>query len=100
MIDIKDIKKLQSIFMESGIGEIEVRHGRDAVRLTIGQVKGKARIVKAAAAAAPIQGPSGLSAAAQDALNTAETRADSGIYELRSKWIGFFTRLNSKTGEN
>ncbi|MGA2141974.1 MAG: biotin/lipoyl-containing protein [Brevinematales bacterium] len=98
MIEIKDIRKLQNIFSESDIGEIEIRHGKDAVKLTIASqpsAEMKRQAGKAETAAA-------VHAGAQDALRkaAAEKQADSQVYELRSQWIGYFTRLNSKSGEN
>ncbi len=86
MIDIKDIKKIQNIFSGSDIGEIEIRHGKDALRMTISHAKKKLRTNRVKPPAPP---------KAAD-----PSPADPGIYELHSKWIGFFTRLNSKTGEN
>ena len=83
MIDIRDIKKLQNIFSESDIEEIEIRHDRDAVRLTLGPAKKTFQEqVRAPLPDEPAKEPT------------------DHCSELRSQWIGFFTRLNPKTGEN
>ncbi len=101
MIDIKDIRKLQSIFSGEDIDEIEIRHGKEAMRITIGTGAKKTAkaAVKDAGTQAPetVEAPQGQVPAANPAAQESE---QSSVYELRSQWIGFFTRLNPKTGEN
>ncbi len=93
MIDIKEIKKLQSIFAGEDIEEIEIRNGKDAVRVTTGPG------IKKAAAPAPVQEIQAVPAKSEQPAEK-PAAPDTGIYELHSQWIGFFTRLNPKTGEN
>lgn len=98
---VKDIKKLYQVFQNDDIDKIEIRSGDEKLALTIGNLplgkKAKAKAAQeaeAAAAAVVAAAPSG----AEQKAPASET--PSNLYELKSKWIGFFIRINPKTGEN
>ncbi len=89
MLNVKDIKKIHTIFENENIEEIEIRNGDSSLRLILGGETAKA------------QPKTVVSEAAVPAGSPAEPAVPaSNISELHSKWIGFFTRLNPKTGEN
>ncbi len=96
MIDIKDIKKLQNIFSGDDIEEIEIRSGKDAVRIISGQKVNPADKL----AARQAMEASALSSGAPAPSDKPVLQESGQVFELRSLWIGFFTRLNPKTGEN
>ena len=88
MLNVKDIKKLHAIFENENVEEIEIRNGESSLRLTLGADAPKAQ--SRAPECAPVA-----------AAAVSETPAPvSNESELHSKWIGFFTRLNPKNGEN
>lgn len=92
MLNVKDIKRLYAIFEDEGVEEIEIRNGESSLRFTIGEnaaIQTYSTTSQAQAAAS--------AAAAQEAIP--EIKPSIPLSELRSKWIGFFTRLNPKSGE-
>lgn len=90
MFNVKDMKEIQDIFKTSDVGEIEIETPEGRLRMVMG---GKPAPVKAAPAAVP-------TAPAQTGTDGAQAKDSSdSVFELRSKWVGFFTRLNTKTGE-
>jgi acetyl-CoA carboxylase biotin carboxyl carrier protein len=90
MFNVKDMKDIQDIFKNSDVGEIEIETTEGRVRMVMG---GKPAPIHAAPAPAAVSsGP-----ASDGAAKAAEPYDNES--ELRSKWVGFFTRLNTKTGE-
>jgi biotin carboxyl carrier protein len=108
MIDIKDIRRFQSLFSGEDIDEIEIRHGKDAVRITIGPAikKGPKAAVKEPARRSDgnkneeNKRDEDKTPEIKETPAKYEVQEKGAIYELKSQWIGFFTRLNPKTGEN
>lgn len=97
---VKDIKKLYQVFQNDDIDKIEIRNGEEKLSLTIGGTAGnKKNKTKTAPTAEPVPTAAAAPAAAAPASSAPE-KTPSDLYELRSKWIGFFIRLNPKTGEN
>ena len=102
MIDVREIKKLYQAFETEGIDEVELQNGPLRISFSIGErkqrknasgskTKGNQNVetVVESAQSAPV-----------DASLAALPVVDDLIYELHSKWIGFFTRINPKTGES
>jgi acetyl-CoA carboxylase biotin carboxyl carrier protein len=95
VIHVKDIKKLYQVFQNDDIDKIEIRNGDDKLSFTINSPAQQKKAAKAAALA--------VEAAAQAAATEtpkAEEKPAQNLYELKSKWIGFFIRINPKSGEN
>lgn len=99
---VKDIKKLYQVFLNDDIDKIEIRNGEEKLALTIGGLSNnkKNRAKQAQAALASAEAAAAAATATATAEKTPVEDKSSNIYELRSKWIGFFIRLNPKTGEN
>jgi acetyl-CoA carboxylase biotin carboxyl carrier protein len=94
VVDVKEIKKIYQIFMHEGIDNIEIQNGDDRVSFSIGKIP----LTKKETALAL---KNEMKTTEQPAAEQAEEpKAVSNIYELKSNWIGFFTRLNPKTGES
>jgi acetyl-CoA carboxylase biotin carboxyl carrier protein len=95
VVDVKEIKKIYQIFMHEGIDNIEIQNGEDRVSFSIGKIALSKKEVLANQQA-------DVKLAEQQAVldKAEETKIISNIYELKSNWIGFFTRLNPKTGES
>ena len=98
MIHVKDIKKLYQVFQNDDIDKIEIRNGDEKLSFTISS----APLTKKAQLKAASQAMEAAAQAAAAAVETpvVEDKPQSNVYELRSKWIGFFIRLNPKTAEN
>lgn len=102
MIDMKEIRNLYKMFEGDEIDELEIQTGDTRIKLNLGQ----AAVVSAPAAPAkkdrkdaPSAAPAVVETAA--AIPAAEAPAPAEkITELRSNWVGFFTRVNPKTSEN
>ena len=93
---VKDIKKLYQVFQNDDIDKIEIRNGEEKLALTIGGITGnKKNKTKAAPAVETV-----LTAPTAAPTAAVSEKTPSDLYELKSKWIGFFIRLNPKTGEN
>jgi biotin carboxyl carrier protein len=99
VVNVTDIKKLYEIFLEEDMDTVEIKNGEEKLRFTYDQrqktSKGKSKEVK--------KGQEKSVAAAsvgQSENQTEQGENQSNVYELRSKWIGFFTRLHPKTGES
>ncbi len=88
MSNIEEIKKLYEIFDSENISEIELRNNNKAIRMKISKKQHEPKNTK------PIQ----VEQAPQPKVEQKEV--EPSIYEVKSKWIGFFTRINPKTGEN
>ncbi len=89
MIDVKEIRRLCGFFSDDDIEEIEIRHGKDSVKIVMDNMKKKPeRSVQITEIPAVLP-----------QSNTAEEKKQS-VFELCSPYIGFFTRINPKTGEN
>jgi len=92
MIDVKEIKKLCCVFSDEDIEEIEIRHGKDSVKVVMEDFKrpkvqaGKTITTEMTSISLP-------------QTQKAEEKKQS-VFELCSPYIGFFTRINPKTGEN
>jgi acetyl-CoA carboxylase biotin carboxyl carrier protein len=93
VVDVKEIKKIYQIFMHEGIDNIEIQNGEDRVSFSIG----KTPLIKKETAVLDNEKKIVIQQAAEKAE---EPMIVSNIYELKSNWIGFFTRLNPKTGES
>lgn len=97
MLNVKDIKRLYAIFENEGIEEIEIRNGESSLRFTIGENAADQSYSSAVSAQSQISAAA-ASSASQEAVQ--EIKPSVPLSELKSKWIGFFTRLNTKTGDN
>ncbi|OHD56289.1 MAG: hypothetical protein A2Y33_00535 [Spirochaetes bacterium GWF1_51_8] len=89
MFNVKDMKDIQEIFKDSDIGEVEIETPEGRLRMLMG---GKPA---PAPKPAPVQAAAPVSASGADDSG----KSPDSVFELRSKWVGFFTRLNTKTGE-
>lgn len=89
MISVKDIRALYKIFEDSEVGEVEIQSEEKKFRFSIGQ---PAPVYYAP----PAPAVSGTSTAG---TSHADLSLPSNVSELSSRWVGFFTRLNPKTGE-
>lgn len=99
MIHVKDIKKLYQVFQNDDIDKIEIRNGEDKLSLTIaGNPQSKKSQAKSELQTAPV--PAAPQAAEPQQAAPAQDKTPQNLYEMKSKWIGFFIRLNPKTGEN
>ncbi len=114
MIDVKDIRKLYDIFKGDEIESVEIQNGDDRLSFSMGNLQPVGEInqenntgTKKSAAK-----KSGKSAKESDTLEPAasmpvqeinavsEESKQLEIFELKSGWVGFFTRMNPKTGES
>ncbi len=84
MLNVKDMKALYKVFQGSDIGEIEIQFGEKKLRLSFGE-----EITSSAVPPAPVL--------PEIKEKASDSKPDN---ELKSKWVGFFTRLNPKTKEN
>lgn len=102
MIDVKEIKKLYQAFETEGIDEVELQNGPVRVSFSIGPRKVKETVAdkKVKVADSMNAQSDSVSEAVETASTVEAVEAEASMYELRSKWIGFFTRLNPKTGES
>ncbi len=94
MISIKDIKALYKIFQDSEIGEVEIQNEDKKFRFTIGGNAAPTPAPVAASAAAPV-----VSTASESGSDSNENKLPANVNELTSNCVGFFTRLNPKSGE-
>ena len=100
MIDIKEIKKLYQIFINNDIEKVEIQNGEDRLSLIIGGMSGTVQ-KSFNIAEADIQPKENTPEIKAEALKKEENEpVKNGVYELKSKWIGFFTRMNPRTGES
>lgn len=90
MISTKDIKYLYGLFEGSDIGEVEIHSEGAKLRLALGGEK--------KSAPAPAPAPVATSQDKKSSVSS-ESELPPNVVELKSKWVGFFTRLNPKTGE-
>jgi biotin carboxyl carrier protein len=87
-MSIKDIKEIYKIFEDTDIGEVEIHNGDQKLRFCIG---GKQSAAPAVSQTAPLSAP-----VSQDDKPKVQ---DNKVIDVVSKWVGFFTRLNPKTGD-
>ncbi len=103
MIDIKDIKKLYQIFINNDIEKVEIQNGEDRLSLTIGsQVNSIQNKVKVSERNNKDIQVKEIQLDEKDELFKKEENETLKIevFELKSKWIGFFTRMSPQTGES
>ena len=86
MIDMKDVKALYKMFQGSDIGEIEIQSGEKKLRLSFSGV--------------PTPAPTIVSPVSVEVDTKSKQNDNTSDNELKSNWVGFFTRLNPKTKEN
>lgn len=92
MVTVSEIKKLFSIFENTGIGEIEIKNKENVIRLKLGE-KSSIQVVPSYKVEKVKK--------EKEVEKSEEVKPKlPEIYEVRSKWIGYFTRINPKTGEN
>ncbi|MEJ5284377.1 MAG: acetyl-CoA carboxylase biotin carboxyl carrier protein [Brevinematia bacterium] len=89
MVSIEEIKKIYKIFDSENISEVELRNDNTAIRMKIAKKAPEVKI------ATPQIQPVNVSE-----QNQTPKQTEPSIYEVKSKWIGYFTRINPKTGEN
>ena len=110
MIEMKDIRNLYKMFEDDDIDVVEVQNKDMRIKLTVGDygvlvrnntkkgssIDGNAMKSDVAVGNNDLQNT--------PAANSSEPADDKeipvNISELKSKWVGFFTRLNPKKGEN
>ncbi len=92
MFSVKDIRALYKIFEDSEIGEVEIQSEDKKFRFTIG-----GSLAVPAPVAPVISQPAPNAASAASGSNS--NALPSNVAELTSKSVGFFTRLNPKSGE-
>ena len=92
MITIEEIKKLCDIFESLGAGEIELRNGPKALRVKFGKKETKKQEKQIEEHCGKVEIP-------KKELEIEKITAIPEIYEVRSNFIGYFTRINPKTGE-
>lgn len=88
MFDFREIKKLNDILSDSGVGEIEIRTDEVKLKLSMGEEKS----VSAPMSAAPV-------VPTLTPSDSASLELSEPYNELTSRWVGFFTRFNPKTKE-
>ncbi len=89
MVSIEEIKKIYKIFDSENISEVELRNDNTAIRMKIAKKAPEVKI------ATPQVQPVNVIE-----QNQTPKQTEPSIYEVKSKWIGYFTRINPKTGEN
>ena len=89
MLNTRDIKNLYRMFDETDIGEVEIHSEGMKIRLEFGEKT----VTKSALAEIQVQSKTAVDTVKGD------NSLPPNFFELRSKWVGFFTRLNPKTGE-
>lgn len=82
-----DIKALYKMFKDTDISELEVQQGNSKVRIEFGN---EPKIEETKVEAKPEVKP---------AEETPVPAPQEAIQEMKSKWVGFFSRINPKTGE-
>jgi acetyl-CoA carboxylase biotin carboxyl carrier protein len=93
-MDIRKVKKLIELLEESGIAEIEIKEGEEAVRISRYSTNIPVAPVQMAAAPAPV--PQAASAAAPA---TAEAPAETSGHKVLSPMVGTFYRASSPEAE-
>ncbi|MGC8764912.1 MAG: acetyl-CoA carboxylase biotin carboxyl carrier protein [Brevinematia bacterium] len=88
MLTIDEIKRLFKIFEGEDVGEIELRNKDRAIRMKLKRKEEKKKIEK------PVE------IKKEPQPETEKKPVEPPIYEVKSNWIGYFTRINPKTGEN
>ncbi len=84
MASIDEIKKLYKVFENEEVGEIELRNKDKAIRIKLAKKEEKKEVQRV-----------------QEVIPQIEPKPkEPPIYEVKSNWIGYFTRINPKTGEN
>ncbi len=90
MIQVKEIRKVYQVFQGEDIGTVEIRNGDEKISLTISGDSGAPRFSGSVPEIRPTEAPTAPQASAPQ----------QDLCELKSGWVGFFIRLNPKTGEN
>ena len=92
-MDIRKVKKLIELLEESGIAEIEIKEGEEAVRISRYSTNIPVAPVQMAAAPAPVP------QAAAAAPATAEAPAETSGHKVLSPMVGTFYRASSPEAE-
>jgi acetyl-CoA carboxylase biotin carboxyl carrier protein len=92
-MDIRKVKKLIELLEESGIAEIEIKEGEEAVRISRYSTNTPVAPVQMAAAPAPAP------QAAAAAPATAEAPAETSGHKVLSPMVGTFYRASSPEAE-
>jgi len=88
-MDIRKVKKLIELLEESGVAEIEIKEGEEAVRISRYPTSVPAAPVQMAAAPAPVQAPA---AAAAPAAVAEPPPAEPSGHKVLSPMVGTFYR--------
>lgn len=91
MISVREIKQLYDLFEDSDIGELEIHNENTKIRLEFGERKRPAP--------APVSAPAAIEKDKTEGQAKNDSSLPPNMFELKSKWVGFFTRLNPKSGE-
>jgi acetyl-CoA carboxylase biotin carboxyl carrier protein len=94
-MDIRKVKKLIELLDESGIAEIEITEGEDAVRISRYPTGAAAAPAPVAFPAAPVPHPSPASAAPGQAAEAAPAPADEDGYPVNAPMVGTFYAASS-----
>src|SRR5690606_8089058 len=98
-MDIRKVKKLIELLEESGIDELEIREGEEAVRIS--RHSNQVAAAPAYAAPAPVAAPAPAAAPAAPAAAAAEAApAKLNGHVVRSPMVGTFYRAASPTSPN
>jgi biotin carboxyl carrier protein len=95
MIDIKEVRNLYKMFEDEDIETVEIQNGDMRIRFAVGETPKK-----------PVLKTEVRKVKAEEAPKTAVVPAPeaavekTNVQELRSGWVGFFTRVNPAKGEN
>jgi|YelNatPaOPRAMG01_1025707.scaffolds.fasta_scaffold01093_15 acetyl-CoA carboxylase biotin carboxyl carrier protein len=92
MITIEEIKKVCDIFEPLGSCEVELRNGPKALKVKFGKKETKKQAQQKEEYTRKVESP-------KKEIEIEKITATPEIYEVRSNFIGYFTRINPKTGE-
>ena len=90
MFNTQEIKSLYEMFKGTDIGEVEIKNDNVKLKLSLSQIAN----ITSTSVATP-----DLVNAVHPADSPVSTESTESANELRSRWVGFFTRLNPKTKE-
>lgn len=102
MIDMKEVKNLYKMFEDDDIESVEIQNGDMRIRFAVGEAPKKPETKAETKKRKADEADAAVTQAAAVTVSAVETPAEvkSNLSELKSNWVGFFTRLNPKKGEN
>lgn len=97
--NIKEIKNLYRMFKDTDVGEIELHTDNLKVRVSFGEERNPVSAPSAVPAAVSAVPAAASAEGSAVSVASAVSVLPANTIQLNSKWVGFFTRLNPKTGE-